>query len=147
MESKKCRKCLEIKPVGDFYKHSHMADGLLNKCKECTKADVRKNRSENISYYRAYDLIRAKRPERAAAVSKVASEWRKTDKRRMRCHNMVSRAVRAGKLTPKPCEVCGSEKSIHAHHDSYDRPLDVIWLCAVHHKARHAELDAAGVSP
>ena len=33
---------------------------------------------------------------------------------------------------------------VHAHHEDYDYPLDVIWLCPIHHKARHKELAATG---
>jgi len=35
-----------------------------------------------------------------------------------------------------PCEICGCEKS-EAHHDDYSRPLDVRWLCRVHHLMHH----------
>jgi len=35
--------------------------------------------------------------------------------------------------------VCGSSEYIHAHHDDYDKPLDVRWLCAAHHKQWHDE--------
>jgi hypothetical protein len=41
-----------------------------------------------------------------------------------------------GKLTPEPCESCGSEEA-EKHHEDYSQPLEVRWLCRPCHLAEH----------
>lgn len=143
---KTCFKCGQSKARNCFYKHSEMSDGLLGKCKECAKKDALEHRLNNLEKVRRYDRERAKNPERARTASEISAAWRKEDARRSSAHNKVARAVRKGELTKKPCCICGSEKSL-AHHESYDRPLDVTWYCQVHHKQRHKEMVLQGIEP
>ena len=136
---KTCFKCNVSKPLVDFYKHSAMADGYLGKCKECTKFDANNHRASNLEKIRQYDRDRAKNPERSKASAEISKAWRSEDKRRMKCHNAVAKAIKSGVLTRLPCVRCGEVKSL-AHHEDYDEPLNVMWLCQPCHKQRHKEI-------
>lgn len=131
---KKCFKCGESKPLSAFYKHKMMADGHLNKCKECTKADVKLHREANIERIRAYDRERGSRQDKY-----YLREYRKRNPEKNKARAMVNYHVRAGNMTKKPCEVCGATGRVEGHHDDYSKPLDVRWLCSVHHKQVHKE--------
>lgn len=61
-----------------------------------------------------------------------------------RVHNVVMGALGNGKLIPEPCEKCGTSPDktngrcvVHAHHDDYNKPLDVRWLCQPCHFEWH----------
>lgn len=139
IRSKECFKCHAVKPLEEFYKHPMMADGHVNKCKTCNKKDVTDNRNKNIERVREYDRERSKNPERIKAMTAQTKLWREQDRRRGIAHNAVSRAIRSGTLSRQPCAVCGNEKSV-AHHEDYDKPLDVVWLCQPCHVRRHKEI-------
>lgn len=59
----------------------------------------------------------------------------------------VQVALEYGDLTRKPCEVCGSVLKVQAHHDDYDKPLEVRWLCARHHLRHHGQKPAVRKHP
>lgn len=134
--SKTCFKCGETKALEEYYKHPDTADGHLNKCKQCTKADSTKHRNANIEKVREYDRSRANSQNRKDKNTEITRLWRQEDRRRSRAHNAVARAVRKGSLTPQPCQICGGTDVV-AHHEDYDKPLDVNWLCQAHHKQHH----------
>ena len=151
---KKCFKCGVLKELTEFYKHPQMSDGHVNKCKECNKRDVRENREVKIDYYTEYERNRAILPHRVKAREKYA----KTDdgkiagnraKRKWVDGNLIKRsaqiivrnAVRNGRLIrSKTCECCGiNHKRIHGHHDNYNYPMIVRWLCPKCHNQWHKE--------
>ena len=41
-----------------------------------------------------------------------------------------------GVLSQSPCQICG-EDSTQAHHDDYNKPWEVRWLCNKHHNDWH----------
>ncbi len=55
---------------------------------------------------------------------------------KMASRRLARSAIEMGKLVRQPCEVCGV-KPAHAHHDDYLKPLDVRWLCPLHHRRQH----------
>ena len=57
---------------------------------------------------------------------------------------ITEKAIKRGTLVPGPCEVCGitgtmedGRNIVQAHHDDYNKPLDVRWLCQEHHHEWH----------
>jgi len=133
MDKQKCFKCDAVKPLSDFYKHPRMKNGRIGKCKECNKIDVRENRAKRLGYYRKYDRERGNRQ-----LPEYQIEYREKYPEKSRAHRILNYHVRVGNMSKKPCEVCGTDKHIHGHHDDYSKPLDVRWLCAAHHKEHHA---------
>lgn len=72
-----------------------------------------------------------------------------TEHLRQKARQTFASAVRAGELQrPDTCDVCGSKHHrIAGHHDDYDRPLDVMWLCSSCHLRRHGQLTREGRDP
>lgn len=150
-----CFKCKIEKPLCDYYKHSQMPDGHLNKCKECTKHDVRKNRESKIDYYREYDKKRFqkdpkvrerhKRYQKTSAgkesLKRTRKKWLENNAVKRTAHILVNNKLRDGTLKkPQHCECCGeSKKRINGHHDDYTKPLEVRWLCCLCHAKWHKE--------
>lgn len=54
----------------------------------------------------------------------------------------VATALRKGTLSKAACETCGNPH-VEAHHEDYDRPLDIRWLCHRCHMGEHAAMALA----
>ncbi len=117
-----------------------MLDGHLNKCKLCTKLYVNNYRLLFIEEIRAYDRKRSKLTHRKKLKKECNSEYRKKFPEKRKAQAFINNGLRSGKVKrPKHCEKCDRVK-IHAHHDDYSKPLDVKWLCPIHHAERHKDL-------
>ena len=132
---KLCRSCNTEKQLSDFGKRSASKDGLAHKCKQCQK-EYDSNRLKDpkrMKMRRDYQKTEAGKKAHA----KANSRWLAKNTVKRAAHIIVGNAVRDGKLTPEPCEVCFTTHDVHAHHDDYAKPLEVKWLCSEHHKEWH----------
>ena len=144
---KRCFKCKTTQDIDQFYEHPQMSDGHLGKCKKCCRSDSLANRAKNIDKIREYDRLRGNRQsqdyyksEKYRKSHNIASEkYRINNPQKRNAHMVVDSAIRSGALKRMPCGVCGDVLS-EAHHEDYNKPLDVQWLCQKHHKIRHKKL-------
>ena len=113
-----------------------MADGHVNKCKECNKKDVTKHREKNIEKLREYDRKRSNLPHRVQLRKDIGKRWKKNHPDRKKAQQILRKAVMNGFIKKQLCWVCGEKAE--AHHPDYSSPLDVVWLCSSHHKQAHA---------
>ena len=56
--------------------------------------------------------------------------------KRKKARSILNHYLRDNHIDRKPCEVCGNSKT-EAHHDDYDKPLEVRWLCFKCHRRYH----------
>lgn len=102
---------------------------------------------EYIEYYRKY---RKKNAEKFRRYNREYNKkWRirkgfenqdeKEQKRLLKnhAHALVNMAVKLGILKRQICEVKSCGMDAIAHHDDYFKPLEVRWLCEMHHIPQH----------
>ena len=73
-------------------------------------------------------------------------KWNLSSRKQIEAHNAVGCALRAGRLVKGPCIECGTTIRVEGHHEDYDKPLDVIWMCRKCHQRMHSQ-KRGGVSP
>lgn len=59
---------------------------------------------------------------------------------KIKARNATGNAVKAGRLVKEPCHC--REIRVEGHHEDYDKPLEVIWLCKRCHMGVHGIINA-----
>ncbi len=137
---KTCTKCGEAKLLADFYKDNNHADGLYSRCKKCHNALTRTGYRLHFKSRQACGKRYSQSAIGKAAMARSIMKQRAHHPLRFKVRKAVSNAIQVGHLVPQPCEVCGEGKT-QAHHDDYNKPLEVRWLCHKHHCKEHGNLD------
>lgn len=134
---RRCCSCKEVKPLEKFGRDRTQSTGRGYRCNACAYATKAK-RLRAVWNERARERI-AKNPGPTREINrKAVRAYVERYPIKAEARAEVFRAKQRGELVPAPCEVCGKEKT-HAHHDDYAKPLQVRWLCHLHHKAWHKE--------
>lgn len=60
--------------------------------------------------------------------------------KRKKARSILNHYLRDNHIQRQPCEICGN-KNTEAHHDDYDKPLEIKWLCFNCHRQWHKEYD------
>ena len=118
------------------------------KVKEQTRRSLEKNK----------DKINERRrcPERRKVANEAVKNWRKNnperfsetekirrskDREKERARARIYKAISRGHMQrPTQCEKCLKDCKPEAHHDDYEKPFEVKWLCRICHRQIHGKL-------
>lgn len=118
-----CKRCNLLKEPEEFTRSVHADNGVRDNCKEC-ESDLRLIKKVGFNKIRSQEKY-----DYAIELSSI----------KKKAVVAVGAAVKSGDLIRMPCEICSTDKNIHAHHGNYLKPLQVNWLCSLHHKEWHRE--------
>ncbi len=78
-----------------------------------------------IDCYREYRQVKKRDPKNKERILKEA------------VRSFTRNCIKKGILIKGNCKVCGKNENVEAHHEDYGKPLEVIWLCRIHHRELH----------
>lgn len=138
-----CKTCKKTKPLSGF--HSVFTNGVEYfrwVCRGCVSIEHNRKYDENEDGFadrRRSAAVEQSKKDPKSHYKRNVRYWQRHPKKAA-CTKAVQVAVKDGVLKKLPCSICGSEKS-QAHHEDYNKPLDVIWFCQKHHGERHRQIN------
>ena len=159
MKTYKCNICKQLLPFEMFYKNKSKLKGINTTCKKCGRKQGLKyyyaNREKVLSRMHKYyqDNKQKCREVQIVYYLKHRTEYLERNRQeriksplKIQCRRQVDWAIRSGKLKRGHCEDCkilSDKEKIVGHHEDYNKPLEVIWLCQSCHMRRHSILASA----
>ena len=136
------RKCSNIIP----HKRLFTPINGIDRCSKCGSIEgiynwgktfiCRRCNTERVKIYR-------KGSEAKRVLSRIRIRQQEKFPEKFKARNIFQSALRNSLiLKPEHCSKVGCyNKRIHGHHPDYSKPLEVIWLCPLHHTQLHKKLN------
>ncbi len=128
-----CNKCKEEKIVEAFSIDKKNPHGRKYKCKACYREEYKENREKNLAWQKAIPM---------ETRMKYTREYDARNPGKKKAWSIMRHAIYHGDLVkPKCCDICGEPKPLDGHHEDYNNPLKIDWLCRACHKHRHVMIN------
>jgi len=143
MELRRCYVCGQSKQLTAKFFYTNKVPkyhGFRLECKECThKYNISQKRKDIVRKYNisqkgritAAKYIQSVRGRKQRARQAAIERRRYPEKQKARL--IIKQEKKMGRLISKPCIICAEIKT-EAHHENYYKPMNIIWLCHLHHR-------------
>jgi len=136
---KVCTVCNTLKSIDCFGPNKRNKDNKQPQCKEC-----RRESAIELYKIKILDPLWAEKDKERKKGKKLSTEKhneysnnkRKKHPLKYKARAIVCYLIRSGQLQKMPCEIC-NHKEAEAHHDDYNFPYNIRWLCKDHHMKHH----------
>jgi hypothetical protein len=123
-----------------------IVEGKKKYCDICLKMRIRasqirfrsnlKNKEKQKQYY--HDWYIKDTTTRNSRLDEDMKRLKSITNKKMRANNLVFLALKKGILIKsQTCENCMTKSDLHGHHEDYEKPYHVHWLCARCHSLLH----------
>lgn len=135
MVDRVCRNCGVAFQI--FRRHSYAPNAGVFCGRSCHGSDILRRRNA--------DQRGEKNPHWKGGVSKdgmrYAKRFRLKSPEKVAAQRLFREAVKSGRIVrASECSACGIPCKAHGHHDDYNKPYEVRWLCQPCHNRHHAAM-------
>lgn len=158
MKTYKCIICKQLLLFEMFYKNKSKRQGRNSECKKCSsKASLRRYYAHRKTILPQIHKYYQDNKEKCKATGKAyhlkhrarrLEYFKQENPLTRQCRRKLNYEIESGKLERGTCcEDCKTtEERIVGHHENYNKPLEVTWLCQSCHMRRHSILSISPVS-
>jgi len=147
MAKKECLKCLNEYTINESNFIKSKYGYFSSYCRKCFSNECKLYRKKhNITSYRKTKYVykiresdkkyQAKRRMNKLWKSNQIKLYALNNPEKIKAYKIFKNAINSSKIKRLKCRDC-DRLDTHGHHPDYSKPLEVIWLCPIHHKLEH----------